>query len=288
MKTRQTCKRALLTVLVTLALASIVQAQCKDSSDGIVSRPNRPTVSTSADTTQCGVLEMEYGWLRSWPGAGSHSGAAGNVFRFGVLENVDVRFGWDNFVYSRDAASKQSGIGDNSFAVKYRFHNQSKNFPALGLTYAVKFPSASVEKGLGSGRVDHYVGFLASKDSRILRLHVDFNAGYVLAGHEASAGANRNCELALAFSRPVAFRNRLGLSGEFSGGTRRGDSPGHVGTLWAVNFAVKPRWVLDMGVSVGLNPGATRRQFFFGMTYAIGNVYKSVRAQHRPLQAGQK
>src|SRR5215472_5491438 len=35
--------------------------------DKIAAIPNRPTVSNTAQVTQYGVLEIEYGWDRMWP-----------------------------------------------------------------------------------------------------------------------------------------------------------------------------------------------------------------------------
>ena len=39
---------------------------------GVASVPSRPTVTAATDTTQCGVVELEYGLERQWPGGGAN------------------------------------------------------------------------------------------------------------------------------------------------------------------------------------------------------------------------
>ena len=61
---------AALLVGVTLTLgqeqSGAAETPCVGSS--VISVPSRPTVTSATDTTQCGVVELEYGLERQWLG----------------------------------------------------------------------------------------------------------------------------------------------------------------------------------------------------------------------------
>ncbi len=232
--------------------------------------PNRLTVSNPADTTQCGVAEVEYGWERDWPGGGALDNSSGSLLRFGLARNLEFRWSIDQYLSTRDGAGLQHGIGDNWLGLKYRFHRQSGAVPALALNYAVKVPSASYSKGLGSGRVDHELSFLASQDGH--GFHWDFNANVFADGRAQVPGFDHNVELAWALSH--SLRGPLQIAGEISGDSRLNPAtPGYAGALAALSYAVSPRLVLDCGLSVGLTSAAARKRLVFGLTYSLTNLY---------------
>src|ERR1700742_2133360 len=65
----------------------------------ITAVPNRPTFSTTAETVQRGVLEIEYGF----EAADGHQNING-LIKFGLTKNIELRFA--NNIFERDA-----GIG---------------------------------------------------------------------------------------------------------------------------------------------------------------------------------
>ena len=235
----------------------------------ISANPNRPTISDPADITECGVVEVEYGWSRGWSGAGNRSDLYGGLIKFGLLQDLELRWTLDSFLSNHENGRGRRGVGDHWTGLQYRFHHQSKRIPTMALGYAIKRPSADRHKELGSGHVDHAMVFLASKDIR--GLHWDFNTAVLLAGRD-EPGRDRNVELALAFSRPI--QGRLGITGEVWGDTRQNtETPGFASTLWGLTYAVRPRLVVDAGVDFGLTTGTPRKRFFAGLTYALADVY---------------
>jgi hypothetical protein len=56
---------------------------------GVASVTSRPTVTNATDTTQCGVVEMEYGLERQWPGAGANHDDLTGGLRFGLTPKLD-------------------------------------------------------------------------------------------------------------------------------------------------------------------------------------------------------
>jgi len=269
--------RAAAIALLALATSPVLCAQWMGHQTGcyapsITANPNRPTVANPADITQYGVLELEYGWDRTSLGAGAHVTELEGLLKFGLLCDIELRWTMTNYLWQSPSAGNQSGTGDNWFGPQVRFYRQTAHVPTLALNYAVKAPTASSSKGLGSGLVDHSVTFLASKD--IKKIHFDFNATSFWIGKPAGSGFDQNFQINLAFSRTI--KGRLGFTGEFYGNTELNPAtPGFASTLWAPTFAVTPRLIIDAGIEIGLSRGAPQQHFFVGITYAIANLYSA-------------
>src|SRR5438270_1497459 len=165
-------------------------------SNSVVSVPSRPTFSNGTDTTQCGVMEFEYGWQRQWPAAAVHQDNVGGGLRLGITPRLDLHWSSDALLSIADAGGTYRGFGDSWVGFKYRSREQSRRAPALGLMYMAKIPSADSSQGLGSGEVDHALSFLISKDVR--RVHVDFNVIELLAGSSASSATDHSTQFALS------------------------------------------------------------------------------------------
>ena len=263
-------------LLLCLLLPANVLGQCPTAPQGvIVANPNRPTVADPADITELGVLELEYGWERDWRGGGQRGNAFGGLLKFAVLCDLEIRWSMDDLVGERG----RRGIGDNRIGAQYRLHRQTGRLPTLAVSYALKVPTASEEKGLGSGQNDHQLKFLASKDLR--GTHFDFNAAALWIGRPLSLGYDRNAEGNLAFSHPV--RGDLGLTGEIYGDTRLNNAtPGFISTLWALTYKFSPRLVVDAGLDVALTAEAPhRKRFVFGFVYSLGELYRHLRGSAR-------
>jgi hypothetical protein len=236
----------------------------------IAAHPNRPTVANSADITQYGVLELEYGWDRLWPETGLQQTSAGGLLKLGMLCDVELRWNATSFVSQTDPSGTHRGFGDNWIGPQIRFYRQTTRVPSLAFSYAIKMPSAPTEAGLGTGRVDHAFTFLASKD--IEHFHFDFNVTESLIGRPDASGFDKNQQVNLAFSR--AIHGGLELTGEVYRQSRLNQmTPGFVSTPWALTYTVLPRLVIDGGFEVGLTSGGPHRHAFFGATYSIANLY---------------
>jgi opacity protein-like surface antigen len=256
------------------------RAQCSAPPAGsIVANPNRPTVADPADITQYGVLELEYGWDHVWHGQGSRENNFGGLLKFAALCDLELRWDSVSLLDQKDALAVHRGIGDNRLGAQYRFHHQSAHLPTLAVSYALKIPTASVEKGLGSGRVDHQFKFLASKD--VQKIHFDFNTSYFLIGRQAVSGFDQNLELNLSFSCPI--KGNLGLTGEIYHDTRLNSAtPGFASTLWALTYKVRPRFVIDSGLDVGLTRGSPhRKRWVIGFVYSLTDLYSGRRKRSK-------
>jgi hypothetical protein len=248
------------------------ESPCRSTLVGSV--PSRPTVSNGADTTQCGVVEMEYGFERQWLGAGaSHSDFAGGL-RFGITPRLDFHWASADFMSLTDGSGNRQGFGDTWLGLKYKISQQKKYVPSFGVYYSSKVPSASDRNGMGTGQVDHAISFLASKD--IGRIHFDFNVIELLAGRPAAPGADHNTGLSLASW--VTVTRRLSVVVEPYGYTfLNSSSPAFGSTMCGFNYKVHPRLFLDAGLDLGVTPDAPHKRVYIGITYAIANLYRQLR-----------
>jgi Putative MetA-pathway of phenol degradation len=240
----------------------------------VVSVPSRPTVTAATDTTQCGVVELEYGLERQWPGGGANRDDLSGGLRLGLTSDLDFHWYSSAFVHLMNGDGNRTGFGDTWLGLRYRFLKQTKRRPSLGLFYEAKVPSASVALGLGSGQVDHSISFLASKD--VHRLHFDFNLIELLAGRAGAGGIDHDTGFALATWLTVT--RRWNLVFEPYGYTLLNQgSPAFASAMLGGNYKVQPRLYLDSGLDVGVSAGAPRKRVFVGVSYAIGNFYSWVR-----------
>ena len=252
-------------------------AQCPDTpQQGIVANPNRPTVANPADITQYGVLEVEYGYNHVLGLARERDNNLIGLFKFAATCNFEIRWDTDTLLHQAIGGSTQAGFGDNALGFQYRFVRQKKFVPTMAISYSLTFPSASVRKGLGTGKYDHQIRFLASKD--ILGVHFDFNTAYFFLGRPSSGGTDQNAEMNLAFSHPIY--KKLQFTGEFYGDTHfNTGGPAFADGLWALTYTVTPRLVIDSGIDHALTSTAPfHRTYFVGVTYSIADIY---RAMHR-------
>jgi len=241
--------------------------------DHIAANPNRPTVADPADITQYGVLEVEYGFDHTWPAPGTNQTSLGGLLKFAVLCDIEVRWTTTSFLSQTNTSGTAKGFGDNWLGPQVRIYKQTSRVPTLAFGYAAKIPSASEQKGLGTGQVDHAFTFLASKD--IAGIHFDFNVTHFLLGRN-NPGYDHAEQMNLAFSH--VLHKKLGFTGEFYGETYANPAnPEFVSSLWALEYAATPRLVIDGGVEIGLSSGGPHRHAFVGVTYSIANVYQHLR-----------
>jgi hypothetical protein len=235
-----------------------------------VSIPGRPALANATDTTACGVVEMEYGVERQWPGQGANRDDLTGGLRLGLTRSLDFHWASSDFLHVMDGEGNRTGFGDTWMALKYRFLVQTKNRPSLGVYYAVKAPTASTTLGLGSGRVDHSISILASKDYH--RLHFDLNAIELVAGRLGASGFDSDTGFALASWLTVT--KRFNLIVEPYGYTRlNAANPSFTSMNMGFNYRVGPRLYLDSGMDFGVTRAAPSQRLYLGVTYALGNAY---------------
>ena len=252
------CRRRLVTAALCL-LPCFAFTQQEESS--ITAVPNRPTISTTAESVQTGVFEIEYGI----EAASGHQNLNG-LLKFGILKDLELRFG--NIPFERDSAV--AGTGDSSAGFKYRFTEQHGKMPTFSLLYTALLPTA--DKGLSNTGYEHSVAVLLSKDFG--QHHFDFNEG-VQFSSQTSAAFHHNFLTAVAYSHPLTAK--LAWTGELAGTSRMDVAPATATVLGALTYNVSPRLVLDGGISNEVIGRPPHVAFIAGVTYSVADLYRSHR-----------
>jgi hypothetical protein len=236
-----------------------VSAQPPDQDQsGITAVPNRPTITTTAETVQRGVLEIEYGFEL----ADGHQNMNG-LLKFGIFKNLELRLA--NNPFERD--SGVTGLSDSGIGFKWRAVSQKGAIPTISLLYTASLPTAT--QGLGTGGIGHSIQVLVSKDFG--KHHFDANEGPQFVARP-QGGFDRNYFTSLSYSHPIT--EKLGATAEIAGFSKTNrDTPATLTLLGAFTYNVTPRLVLDAGVSINAYGNLPRAIGIFGFTYAISDLY---------------
>jgi len=243
----------------TAPTAGAASAQTpEEDASGISAVPNRPTITTTAETVQRGVLEIEYGFEV----ADNHQNMNG-LLKFGIFKNLELRLA--NNPFERDDGVR--GIADTGLGFKFRAITQKGALPTISLLYTASLPTAT--QRLGTGAVGHSVQILVSKDFG--KHHFDVNEGPQFVGRP-QGGFDRNYFTSLSYSHPIT--EKLGATAEIAGFSKTNrDIPATLILLGAFTYNVTPRLVLDAGASINAYGHLPRAIGIFGFTYAISDLY---------------
>jgi hypothetical protein len=256
------------TAVAPVALAMIERGASGETSDPcltgeVAANATRPPWDYAASTTQCGVIESDFGWLGQPMGSGVNQQMVVSSMRYGLTPRLDLRWGLTNRIWQDGSASASlQGVGDQWLGGRYRFQEQGRVMPAMAFLYAGKVPTANPAKGFGSGFADHQFVLIVSRD--LGRNHFDFNTVGTLAG--GAQGHDGAAQFGLAWTRPVTKK----LSGilESYGGGQPG-TPDRFGAVFAgATFVVRPQLVIDGAYTRTYTTGSPREQVLFGITYA--------------------
>lgn len=252
---------------------SLAEEPCAENQ--VVSVPSRPTVSNATDTTRCGVVELDLGGQRAWIGEGQRQETLLLGLRFGLTRNLDFHWQGGSYVNSVDAAAgSRGGFGENWVGLKYRFVEQTKLRPSMGVFYDMKIPSDERSNSFSTGKFDQALSLLFSKD--IHPVHFDFNIFPLLAGKPSASGHDFNTGLALSCNIPLT--RKLTMVAEGYGATYLNPSnPSYSSVMGGLTYMVKPRLVLDLGSDWGLTHTAPEQRVYGGITLALANVYSLLR-----------
>jgi hypothetical protein len=227
--------------------------------DQITAVPNRPTFSTTAESVQSGVFEIEYGL----EAAKGHQNING-LLKFGLTKNLELRFA--NNPVERD--SGVAGRGDSGAGFKYKLVEEKSWYPTFSVLYTGLIPTATA--GVGLGAIGHSAGILVSRDFG--KHHFDFNETAEWLGRPAASGFDRNYFTALAYSHAVT--GKWGMTGEIAGFSRtNATAPATMTIMCAATYNWSSRLILDSGIYFAAYGKLPRATFFSGVTYSVADLY---------------
>ena len=234
--------------------------------------PARPTVSNPAEFQKPGVLQVEFGYNGNFHSSDFKSQADFPMaLRFAVNRRILLELDTDSPFTQKDFSNfRQTGAGDTQLGIQAVLQPENKTRPSLALAYYIKLPTASAEKNLGTGRVDHnFIGLFSKK---IDKTTIDFNAIYLLAGRTSSNGHASSGQAAFAVTQ--AITKKFGLQGEISGFSRNDEQKSAMFALGVATYQIGKRVSFDGGVRFGLTKNAPNYGFVAGITVGVANLYK--------------
>jgi Putative MetA-pathway of phenol degradation len=244
--------------------------QAEEEEDFI--KPSRPGIANPAEIQKAGVVQLEYGYDGNFRAEEFRSEqTAPLTIRFAATERLLLELNLDTVKSERDeTGERMTGIGDLRLGFQAVALKDTEKHPALAFAYYVKLPTASEEKNLGTGRVDHKILLLLSK--KLGQVDMDLNGGYLIVGREGADGWVTGGQGAIAFSGE--FKNGVGLIGELSGQSKDDVQPRGLFALGALTYKANRRLIFDAGMRFGLNHDTPRFGVFAGVTVGVADLYQ--------------
>jgi hypothetical protein len=247
---------------LTLALSSLVHADQQDPS----ATPFRPTVTSGANLSAPGWLELEFGGQRLVGNGADQRNSWPYLLKYSLNDRFALLLGGDAYVTTAPAQTSQlGGPGDTTLTLKYRAPDavEGKSF---GLEATVKLPTAA--EGIGSGARDYSLKGIVGIDLQN-GFHLDTNLMATQLGAVPVDQSNYQWTWAAAMSRQ--FGDAWTLAGDISGTNQKG-MPSTAQFLSAVSYSATRRLVIDGGFAVALNSNTPKFTIFSGLTVLIGKV----------------
>ena len=142
-------KTCLLLAATLLAGAASVRAADAPDDGGPAVVPYRPSVSTPAQLSAPGYLELEAGGLRATDNGASRTSIP-YTLKLAFTPDWGVRVGGEAWVRQAAPGVAQTGVGDTQLVLKRRF--EVSDASAWGLELGETFPTARSSIGLGQDR----------------------------------------------------------------------------------------------------------------------------------------
>jgi len=246
--------------------------------------PDRPDVTNGTHIVDVGLLQIEIGGLYTHAGASQHAFGSPFTARVGLSEWLEARIGTDGIVMQRDASGRATGIGNLQVGAKLRLWADPGGVPVLSVLPTVNVPTASAEKGLGSGDADYTMALLSGADIG-RHGHVDFNYGIGAIG--AGGDAAHFVQHLVSVSASVAASDNWNPYAEAFWFSRQ-DPDG--GAIVAVDvgaiYELGARFAIDGGVQIGVSHGAPDLAAFAGLSVIVGDILGNhgVHARQRRAQ----
>ena len=211
-------------------------------------QPDRPDVTNGTHIVGTGLLQIEFGGLY-W---------------------LEARIGTDGFLTQTDGNSRATGMGNVQIGAKLRLWASPGGIPVLSILPTVNLPTASADKGLGSGETDFTLVLLTGTDIG-MRGHSDLNYGI---GNIGAGGGNPHfVQHLVSVSASLAASERWNPYAEGYWVSRQSVEGGatiavDIGAI----YTVSPRLAFDGGLQAGVSQSAPDVVAFGGVSIVVGHV----------------
>jgi len=264
-----------------MALVALWGPGAASAQDAI--EPDRPDVTNGTHIVDIGLLQIELGGLYTYPAAGQRAVGTPVTARVGLTEWLEARIGTDGLLAQRNGGSSATGIGNLQIGAKLRLWAEPGGLPVLSILPSVNVPTASAEKGLGSGAADFTLAVLTGTDIG-RHAHVDVNYGIGAIGVGADQPHFLQHLVSLSTSAAVSDNwNPYVEAFWFSREDVDGDAV--VAIDAGAIYELGGRYALDGGVQFGVSSNAPAFAAFGGISIIVGDILggHGVHARQRQL-----
>jgi hypothetical protein len=193
-------------------------------------------------------------------------------FNVYVTRRIFVEIDNDNFVSRKPLlGTRTTGFGDTSLLVggDAVFENSETSRPNVSFFYGVKFPSASAEKQLGSGEIDHVLFGTVNKNlrGRFAKSFVELDFVEYFAGKGGGNGFAKSSSLAGVFRQWLNDSRTNRLHFEVGGTFATKESNAEMYNLdYFEHFLPGKRMSFRIGGKFGLTPNVSRAGLYVALT----------------------
>ena len=225
----------------------------------------RPLSTDDAGTVEKGDLEAELGFEYADDTDDEYNFSA--TVKYGLGERWDIGVEITYLYIDKESEDDDNGMGDYVFCSKYRFVDESEDFPALALGFSLKTNTGDEDEGLGSGELDYALNIILTKALDKIIGHV--NLGYTYVGAPEEENHDDVFSYAIALEYPV--NDSLNFVGELTGETNfEGDFDNHpFAGLIGFNYTFLENITFDLGVGWGISEASPDYLITTGLTLAF-------------------
>ena len=232
----------------------------------------RPLSTDDAGTVEQGDLEVELGFEYASDTdvddtEDEYTLAA--TMKYGLGERWDIGIEIPYLYINREAedADDDNGFGDYVLSSKYRFVDETDDFPALSLGFSLKTNTGDEDKGLGSGELDYAINTILSKELGKVIGHI--NLGYTYVGAPEGESHDDVFSYGIAWEYPV--NDRLNVVGELTGETNfEGDFDDNpFAGLIGLNYALSDVATVDFGIGWEISDASPDYLVVAGLTLSF-------------------
>jgi hypothetical protein len=231
--------------------------------------PDRPDLTNTAHLVDVGFVQFEVGGIYTRESDERQLSGSPLGIRIGVRDWIEARFGFDNVLLRAvDGDVKHTGIGNVQLGAKIRVWPDSDGQSLLSLLPAANLPTASEDKGLGSGGADFTLAALTAVE---LSPRAQVGINYIVGAIASEGGASHFVQQVGSASLGLSITDHWNPYFEMSAISRTRVDGGPVvaintGTL----YVISPRLAIDGGVQFGVTEDASVFSAFAGLSVAVG------------------
>jgi hypothetical protein len=193
---------------------------------------------------------------------GADTAKAGLAFNLYLDHRDFVEVDNDNVLSSHQApADRVTGFGDTTFYVGRDLVLDKPQHPSITIEYGIKAPTASKDKGLGSGQVDHT--YLVAVGKSVDKTSLEFDIGDYLAGN--GSGFDHAPFWTAIVKQKVGEAQKFAVHAEVGGDFATSQAKADAYTLDYLETVLNKHVTLRTGGRFGLTSNVARAGVYVGV-----------------------